>query len=73
MKSAVCTIDTTPLAEARYAILIGGTVKESFLLFDDAQYAYGRWLAEFQPEARTNVLLVRVEPVLPAGDDVDFY
>jgi hypothetical protein len=72
--SAVCKLETeSSLAEARYAIVIQGAIKEAFVLFDDAQWAYGRWLEQFQPEARDNVLLVRISPMLPAGAEPDFW
>lgn len=71
--SAVTNITTVPLAEARYAVLIHGAVKECFASFEEAAYAYGRWLEQFQPHARTEVTLIRLEQVVAAGEEVGYY
>lgn len=73
MNSAVANIPTVTLTDARYAVLLHGAIKECFASFEEASYAYGRWLAQFQPHARTAVTLIRVEQVVAPGDEVGFY
>lgn len=73
MNSAVANIPTVTLTDARYAVVIDGAIKECFGSFEEASYAYGRWLAQFQPHARTQVTLLRLEQVVEPGEEVGFY
>lgn len=73
MNSAVAKVTTVPITEARYVIAINGEAKECFGSFEEAAFAYGCWLDQFQPHARTNVVLLRVEVAHPAGTEIGFY
>jgi hypothetical protein len=73
MNSAVANITTVPLTEARYAILLWGEIKECFGSFEEAAYAYNRWLDQFQPHAQNSVTLIKVERVVEPGEEIGFY
>jgi hypothetical protein len=73
MNSALANIPTVNITQARYAIIVHGEIKECFESFEHAAYVYGRFVDQFQPHARHNVLLLKVEPVIEAGEDIGFY
>lgn len=73
MTSAMCNIPTVPLVDALYVVVINDTTTEGFDSFEEAAYAYGRWLEALHPHASHRVALLKVQKMLAPGEEIGFY